>query len=356
MKPILNPLALGLLGLWLLLLPAACRSTARHETLPKIATKVTKRSRPLMGTRFEITVASPPGAVPGSAIEKAFARVQEIENLMSEYLPQSAVSRINAEADKHPVPVDPETFAVIQRAIGIGDVTGGAFDISFAALKGLWDFKAERPVLPSPDDVATRLARVGYRQIALDPLARTVVFRRPGMRIGLGGIAKGYAVDAASQVLVDQGFPNHIIDGGGDLMIRGLKGDKPWMLGIRHPRKPDAMLARLTVQKDGAMVTSGDYERFFEIQGVRYHHIMDPKTGYPARGAISVTITAPTAIEADALATGIFVLGPEKGLALAESLENVEALIVDEKMNIRITSGLRSAVTIAPQDEGTGPR
>ncbi len=234
--------------------------------------------------------------------------------------------------------VDKELFALIQRGVRIGELTGGAFDITYAGAGQLWDFKADPPKLPSDAELEAALTRVGYARLTLDEAALTVELPA-GMRIGLGGIAKGYGVDRAMALFMKRGIRNAIVNAGGDLKALGRKFDKSWEIAIRHPRDRERVLAMLPVS-NVCVVTSGDYERFFELEGVRYHHILDPRTGRPSTGCMSATVTAPDAAFADALATALCVLGPEKGLELIESLDRVEALIVGLDGAVQLSTGL----------------
>ena len=308
--------------------------------------KITKRSRLHMGTIFEITVSADPDKDAVPSIDSAFEEIARIESLMSEYNPDSAVSRINTQAGIRPVKVTDEMYMIFEKALEASRITSGSFDITFAALRGVWDFKATPPRLPSKSAIAAKIGLINYRDVILNPDKKTVFLSRKGMRAGLGGIAKGYAADEASKLLESGGFPNHIVFGGGDLKISGSKNGEHWKIGIRHPRDRKKIFARIPATRDQAVVTSGDYESFFEINGTRYHHIMNPQTGYPARGCISVTVMAPTAVQADTLATGIFVMGPEKGLALAENMKDIEVFILDDKMNKYVSTGLKKLVTL----------
>jgi thiamine biosynthesis lipoprotein len=179
---------------------------------------------------------------------------------------------------------------------------------------------------------------VGWRRVEIDRAASTIRLPDPEQRIGIGGIGKGWSVDRAAAVLESRGFFDYTVAGGGDLRVRGAKPDGPWTIGIAHPRRTGGLIGRVRVDR-GSIVTSGDYQRFFEVDGVRYHHILDPRTGRPARGAVSVTVIAPDATAADALSTGLFVLGPARGIEVAEALPGVEALIVDERLELHRTSG-----------------
>jgi FAD:protein FMN transferase len=301
-----------------------------------------------MDTVFDIAVhGNPPSS--RAATDEAFAEVSRLEGAMSSFVAASAISRIN-DAGGRPVAVPAEIIDVIEEARAISELTNGAFDITFAGLGRLWDFKRTPPVLPDPAEIARRLPLIDYRRVAIDRAAGTVTLTEPGARIGLGGIGKGYAVDRAAAILEARGVNDFIVSGGGNLLVSGAKGKTPWTIGVRDPRGPDgSYLARVRLPGGGGVSTSGDYERFFEIDGRRYHHILDPRTGYPARGLVSATIFAPTAMRADGLSTGVFVLGPEKGMALVEALPDVEGVLIDEGLAIHVSSGLKGRVEILPR-------
>jgi thiamine biosynthesis lipoprotein len=266
-----------------------------------------------------------------AAFDAATAEIKRIEKLMTTWDPSSEVSQVNAAAGKQPVRVSDETFDVIREAVHAGDISEGTFDITFETLHGLWKFDEDLdPHPPSPADVRARLAYVGYKHVKLDAAARTVFLDEGHVRIGLGGIAKGYAVDRAVKVLGDAGLPTFYVQAGGDLYTRGAKPDgSPWQAGIRDPRGAEGDYFAMMPVSDHAFSTAGDYERSYIVDGKRYHHIIDPRTGYPATASRSVTIWAPTAFLADEIDDAVFILGPEKGLALVESLDGVGAVIVD---------------------------
>lgn len=327
--------ALELLGALLiawLLLPAPRAAPADIE--------VVRRARPQMGTVFQVTVAARGRARAQieRTVDQALDEVDRLEALLSEWRPGTEISEVNRLAGRSPVRVSPETFAIVEAAHRASVLSGGAFDVTFNALWGLWDFKSPAPKVPDPAEVARRVALIDYRKLALDRGARTLYLERAGMKIGLGGIGQGYAADRVCELLRRAGLTDHLIDGGGDVLACGSRGGAPWSVGIKHPRR-DALLCMVDVG-GAAIVTSGDYERFFELGGRRYHHIMDPRTGYPARGVVSATVIAPSATEADALATAALVLGPERGLLLLENLPDVEGLLVDEQLRTSVTSGL----------------
>lgn len=294
--------------------PPAQRRTAPWPTF--------RASAQLMGTPWQLVIAYPPHsqrdeAQAKAAADLAFREVDRLEGLMSEWRPDSPLSRINAHAGGAAQVVPPELFDLIALAVRIAEQTEGAFDISWAALRGLWDFKADPPRLPPRGAFDRQRALVDYRKIRLDPQARSVALTEPGMALGLGGIAKGYAIDRVSALLRQAGFEHFIVDGGGDLYLAGQKGEGlSWEVGVNHPRAPQ-LLAVLPVT-DRAVVSSGDYERFFEIGTTRYHHIIDPTTGWPATESVAVTLISRDATTADALATATFVLGPQRAPAILQ--------------------------------------
>ncbi len=245
-----------------------------------------------------------------------FARLDQLmSNFHHDGVPDGEVIQINNAAGDHPIKVGDETYAVIERAIDVSKRSGGVFDITVASFKGLWNFdEGMNDTLPSDADVKKRLAVIGYKDIVMDAKARTVFLRKKGMAITLGGIAKGYAVDKASKLLLDAGFKNFMVQGGGDMYVAGDKDGSPWSVGIRDPRGPrDSMFAVAPI-KDHSFSTSGDYERGFVKNGKRYHHILDPRTGYPATASRSVTIRATDAFTADAWSKVMFIDGPKEGM------------------------------------------
>ena len=217
----------------------------------------------------------------------------------------------------------------------------GAFEITFAAMKGLWKFDEDlEKKLPPPDEIARRRKLINWRDVVVDAKARTVKLKRAGMRLGLGGIAKGYAVDRCAAVLRGEGLRDFMVQAGGDLFVAGSKGGVNWMVGVRDPRAgPRDIIARMPI-KDHAFSTAGDYERSFILGGKRYHHIIDPATGYPATASREVTIFAPTAFLADALDDAAFILGPKKGIALVDSYPDCSTMIVDAKNQVWMSPSL----------------
>lgn len=304
-----------------------------------------------MGTRMAINVhvGDRDPAEAGAAIEAAFAEVERIEQIMSEWRADSELSLLNAAAGGEPRPLSPELFEILQRSKEIAELTGGAFDPTFYAIGQLWKFEpGARP--PSREAIAAQLPLVDWRAIELDPAAKTGRLARPGMKVGLGAIAKGYAVDRASALLKDRGFPNHIVEGGGDTYVSGSKGDKGWMVGIQKPDGPGSVAA--IPARDRAVVTSGDYQRYIEYEGVRYAHIFDPRTGFPVpqeRSLQSVTILAPNATDADAFATAVAVMGAEDGLAFVRSRPELDAFLIARDGSHQVTPELEKILVWPPK-------
>ena len=310
-----------------------------------------------MGTHVALTAYTTPrvdARAAREAFESALAEIRRLERLMTTWRPDSDVSKVNAAAGKEPVVVSNETLEVVQQSLRAAEMSEGTFDITFETLHGLWKFDEDLdPHPPSEADVKARLAGVGWRHVQVDAAKHTVFIDREGTRIGLGGIAKGYAVDRAASILTAKGLPAFYVQAGGDLYARGTKPDgTPWVAGIRDPRgKPDQFFALLPLV-DHAFSTAGDYERGYVVGGKRYHHIIDPRTGMPATASRSVTVWAPSAFIADAIDDAIFILGPEKGSKLCESVDGCGAVIVDAKNNLWVTKRLEGhlKVTAVPTD------
>lgn len=293
----------------------------------------------LMGSSASIEVWGDDQATCDAAVADALAEIQRLEVMMTDWKPDSPLMDINKAAGQHPVKVPPELLFLITRSLQVSELTDGAFDISFAGAGKLWNWRAPDPKVPTDEEVRASLATVGWRGIEVDQKASTVYLAKPGMRIGLGAIAPGYAGDMAIAKIRAHGIRKAMVDMSGDLVLIGER-DALRPVSIRHPRKEGAMIAVLPVANCGVS-TSGDYERFFMKDGKRYCHIIDPLTGYPADKCQSVTIVSPTLAFADGLATGVFVLGPEKGMALVEQLEGVEAIIVAADGTVSLSSGLK---------------
>lgn len=294
-----------------------------------------QETRLLMGTTVTIEAGGAPGAELDRAIGAAFDEMARVEGLMSSYRDDSDVARLNAAADG--AEVSAETAAVIRLGLEISRRSGGAFDLALGRLKALWGIDGEAPRIPAAGEIAAALAGSGSEAVSL--VGTRVGKRRPESAVDLGGIAKGYAVDRALAVLREHGISSAAVNAGGDIGLLGGKGERPWRVAIQHPRRSDAVLATVA-QRGGAVVTSGDYERFFERDGQRYHHLFDPHTGYPAQRCQSVTVIAPTAMLADALATALFVLGPQAGLEMLRGYPGCEALIIAADGRVVRSAGL----------------
>ena len=282
--------------------------------------------RPLMGTVWKIEVADHGRAgTARRAIDQAYSELQRIDALMSEWKPESPISQVNAAAGKHPVEVPEELRAIIERSNRYSEMSDGAFDITSHGMANIWHFDDTFAV---PSQAAVEQARrlVNFRAIQIE--GNRVFLPKAGMSIGLGGIAKGYAVDQAAKVLARAGFHDSLVDGGGDILVSGTRNGVAWQLGIQDPRRPrGTLLERIAISSE-ALVTSGDYERFRIVNGVRYHHIIDARTGWPATAACSVSVISSSAEQGVVLAKIIFFFGPRKGLAVARR-EGVEALLID---------------------------
>ena len=305
------------------------------------------RTDTAMGTVVQVTfwTDDEPGAARAAAA--AFEELRRLDAMMTTWTDDSEVSKINAAAGKKAVAVSAETFAVIERAVDISRRSKGVFDITVGAFQGLWKFDEDRDgTIPEPAAVRERVKLVGWKQIALDRKKRTVKLKKPGMKITLGGIAKGYAVDRAAKLLWDAGFSDFILQAGGDMFVSGKKGDQPWVVGIRDPRGTrDATFAIAPIE-DRSFSTSGDYERAVVLDGVRYHHILDPRTGQPAKASRSVTVMAKDAFTADAWSKVFFILGAERAMKLVESLDGVEAVFVTAENEVVSSSGIADTLKI----------
>ena len=325
----------------------------RDHTKPSNAPYAFSRETVTMGSSLQVTLwtANDPGAT--AATDAVFAEFDRLDWLMSVWKEGSDVLRLNAAAGREPVRVSPETLEVLTVARQISEWTDGKFDVTFGALSGLWKFDQDQDdSIPPASAVAARLSDVDYTALDIDAARGTAFLRRPGMRAHLGGIGKGYAIDRAAAILRTRGFNDFMIQSGGDLFVSGRRGDRPWRVGIRDPRGPaDRSFAALDLTS-GTFSTSGDYERSFIRDGRRYHHLLDPDLGEPARGCRSVTIVADTAVIADGLSTGVFVLGPDKGMALIERLPGVEGVVVTSDNKVLVSSGLIGRLTMlaAPTD------
>jgi thiamine biosynthesis lipoprotein len=280
-----------------------------------------------MGTVVQIVVEAPDDKMLAESIEAAFREMNRLSDMMNHYDPGSVVSEINRQAGRRPVNVPRELMEVLVAARRVSERSGGAFDITVGALKG-WRFSPEDPAMPAAGEIAAVLPLINYRDVILDRENGTVLLRRAGMRIDLGGIAKLYILNAGMQVLKRLGVGRAMINGGGDVVVTGTRGGRPWRIGIRHPRREGELLATVELAQ-GWVVTSGDYERYFIRDGRRYHHILDPRTGYPpVAGPQQVTLVGEELVNLNGFSSAIMVLGRERGRTLLGRLQGVEGLIV----------------------------
>jgi thiamine biosynthesis lipoprotein len=293
-----------------------------------------KRTLKLMGSRFDITVVANDSIKANKYIDTAIAEISRIEKLISSWDDNSQTSEINRNAGIKPVKVDKELFDLIERAIGISKLTDGAFDISYASMDRIWKFDGSMAKMPSKEEITASVEKVGYQNIVLDKMNSTIFLKLEGMKIGFGAIGKGYAADMAKNLLISKGVPSGIINASGDMNTWGKQPNgNEWKVAITNPMDKNKVFALLPIT-NGAVVTSGNYEKYVNFNGKRYTHIIDPRTGYPSTGIISVTVFAPKAELADALATSVFVMGKEAGLDRINQLPKIECIIIDDKGNI----------------------
>jgi thiamine biosynthesis lipoprotein len=298
------------------------------------------READIMGTRITVELFHTDPRIAEQGIESVMQEMRRIDAKMSPYLESSELAEINREAHHQPVKTSDELYGLIDRSIGFSALTQGAFDITFASVGFLYDYR--RGKRPDQAQLQAAAGLINYQNLVMNAEAHTVGFTRPGVRIDLGGIAKGYAVDRCIQLLQAQGIRNALVTAGGDSRMIGDRWGRPWTIGVRDPRRTDGVLALLPLE-DVAVSTSGDYERYFDDEGVRYHHIIDPQSGDSARELQSVTIIGPDATTTDALSTSVFVLGRERGLDLVNELQDIDAILVDSKGRLHYSLGLEAA-------------
>lgn len=300
-------------------------------------------TRILLGTFVNITIydQDKDRAKIARAGEEAFQAIERIDKITSSFYDSSEVSLLRHGAGRDYQRVSKELLEVLREAIRISNITHSAFDVTIGPIMELWDFNSPSPQIPNTEQIKKRLPLVNYKNILIK--GDKVLLANSGMSLDLGGIAKGYAVDKAMEVLIKNGIENAMVDAGGDLRtISGELTKGKRRVWIRHPRDKNSFFGYFRMDS-GCVATAGDYERFFLYKGKRYHHLIDPKSGYPAQGCLSVTIKAETTAEADALATAVFILGPERGMDLIERLEGVEGVIIyrkGDKLDYKVSTGL----------------
>jgi thiamine biosynthesis lipoprotein len=299
-----------------------------------------KRKLNMLGSPFEMTVIAQDTVQGNQFCNWAIAEVKRIENLISDWIPTTQISQVNKNAGIKPIQVDKEVFSLVERAIKISQITSGAFDISYASMDKIWKFDGSMKAMPTEEAIKKSVSKIGYKNIILDPKEQTIFLKNEGMKLGLGGIGQGYIADKVKELLISKGCISGIVNVSGDINTWGKQIDgKPWTVAIVNPMNKNKVFATFPLE-DSAVETSGSYEKFVIFNGIRYSHIIDPRSGYPAQGVISVSVFAKQTEIADALATGIFVLGVEVGLDLVNQLKGIECIIVDDKGKIHSSKGI----------------
>lgn len=304
-----------------------------------------KRTLILMGSRFDITVVASNEKEGNEYIDSAIFEITRIEKLISSWDLNSETSLINKHSGIKPIKVDKELFDLIERSIAISTLTNGAFDISYASMDRIWNYDGSMRKMPSDEEISNSIKKVGYQNISIDKEAQTVFLKLKGMKIGFGAIGKGYAADKAKALLIEKGVKAGIINASGDLNAWGKQADgSDWMVAITNPLNKNKVFSWLPIN-DSAIVTSGNYEKFISFDGIRYSHIIDPRTGYPSTGIISTSIMTSNAELADAISTSVFVMGVETGLDFINQLKGVDCIIIDEENKIHISNNIKLSNT-----------
>jgi thiamine biosynthesis lipoprotein len=305
------------------------------------------REEAIMGTRCVVELWATDVAKGEAAIASVFGDMRQVDEMMSTYKPTSELSRVNAEGGQHPVAVSAELFDVLMISMQYSRLSKGVFDVTYASVGYMYDYR--RHVHPDDAAIAKALPGIDYRHVQLDPVAHTVAFMRPGMRIDLGGIAKGYSVDRGIEILKRAGFDRAMVNAGGDSRVIGDRFGKPWVVGIRDPDDRDKVVLRIPLE-DVAFSTSGDYERYFDEGGVRYHHILDPRTGKSPHSVRSATIIASSATRTDGLSKTVFILGPKAGIDFINGLPDADAVVIAADGKVFYSKGL------TPPDAASVPK
>ena len=302
--------------------------------------QIFKKKQSLLGSPFEITVVAKDSVQGNLFSDLAIAEVKRIENLISDWIPTSQISKVNQNAGISPVKVDKEVFDLVERATKISKLTSGAFDISYASMDRIWKFDGSMKEMPTPEEIRKSVEKVGYQNIILNPKDTTIFLKNKGMKLGLGGIGQGYIADKIKVLLQEKGCNSGLVNVSGDINTWGKQPNgNLWTVGIVNPMNKNKVFATFPLD-DSAVETSGSYEKYVTFNGKRYSHIIDPRTGYPATGIISVSVFAKQTELADALATGIFVMGVEVGLDLVNQLKGIGCIIVDDKGTIHVSKNI----------------
>ncbi|MEN9489443.1 MAG: hypothetical protein RL494_1708 [Bacteroidota bacterium] len=301
---------------------------------------VYKKKLALIGSPFEITVIAKDTIQGNEYVNLAVGEVKRIENLISDWIPTTQISQVNQNSGIKPIKVDDEVFNLVERALKISKITHGAFDISYASMDKIWKFDGSMKEMPTPEAIKKSVERIGYQKIVLDKQKSTIFLKDVGMKLGLGGIGQGYIADKIKELLQSKGCTSGIVNVSGDINTWGKQPNgKPWTVAIVNPMNKNKVFATFPLE-DSAVETSGNYEKYVTFNGIRYSHIIDPRTGYPATGIVSVSIFAKQTEIADALATGVFVMGVEVGLDLVNQIKGIECVIVDDKGKIHTSKGI----------------
>ena len=299
-----------------------------------------KRKLYMLGSPFEMTVVAKDTIQGNIYIDMAVAEVKRIENLISDWIPTTQISQVSKNSGIQPVKVDKEVYDLVERAIKVSQLTSGAFDISYASMDKIWKFDGSMKAMPTPEAIKQSVARIGYQKIVLDAKAQTIYLKEKGMKLGLGGIGQGYIADKIKDLLLSKGCISGIVNVSGDINAWGYQTTgKPWTVAIVNPINKNKVFATFPLE-NSSVETSGSYEKFVVFDGKRYSHIIDPRTGYPAQGVVSVSVFAKQTEIADALATGIFVLGVDVGLNLVNQLKGIGCIIVDDKGEIHTSKNI----------------
>jgi thiamine biosynthesis lipoprotein len=299
-----------------------------------------KRKVSLLGSPFEITVVAKDTIQANQYEDQAIAEVKRIENLISDWIPTTPVSQINQAAGKKAVTVPLELIELIERSIKISKLTDGAFDISYASMDRIWKFDGSMKEMPSPEAIHQSVAKVGYQKIIIDKENKTVMLKDVGMKLGLGGIGQGYIADKIKALLQSNGCVAGLVNVSGDISTWGKQPNgEQWKVGIKNPMNKNKIFATFPLE-DTAVETSGSYEKYVTFNGKRYSHIIDTRTGYPATGLISVSVFAKTTELADALATGVFVMGKDAGMNLVNQLPGISCIMVDEEGKVSTSKNI----------------
>lgn len=299
-----------------------------------------KRKLSMLGSPFEMTVVAKDTTEANIYIDMAVGEVKRIENEISDWIPTTPISEVSRNAGIKPVKVPVEVFELVERAIKVSEITSGAFDISYASMDKIWKFDGSMKEMPTPEAIKKSVEKIGYKNIILDKKEHTIFLKMEGMKLGLGGIGQGYIADKIYALLLSKGCNSGLVNVSGDIFSWGRQPNgKPWTVGIVNPMNKNKVFATFPLE-NSAVETSGSYEKYVVFDGKRYSHIIDPRTGYPAMGVVSVSVFAKKTEIADALATGIFVLGVDVGLDLVNQLKGIECIIVDDKGKIFASKGI----------------